>query len=98
MAREQGDFGPGGGIVEPDADAAAHRYPRAVGRIGHRAVATWFTSTMAAVPPSSGLRKVNMLCTGRGSPASVSSPIWVISFAGWFCRGKSNTGLFAVCS
>ena len=21
---------------------------------------------------------------------------WVISFAGWFCRGKSNTGLFAV--
>ena len=40
MAREQGDFGPGGGIVEPDADAAAHRYPRAVGRIGHRAVAT----------------------------------------------------------
>ena len=35
MACEKGDFGPRGGIVQPDADAAGHCYPRAVRRRGH---------------------------------------------------------------
>ena len=35
---EKGDFGSGGGIVEPDTGGAGHREPRAIGRIGHRPV------------------------------------------------------------
>ena len=35
MAREQGNFGPGVGIVEPDAGAGAHRQACSVRRPGH---------------------------------------------------------------
>ena len=38
MPRQQGNFGTGVGIVEPDAERTGHRQPRAIGRIGHRSV------------------------------------------------------------
>ena len=64
MTREQGQFGPGVGIVDPYPYIAGHSYPPAVRRIGDRAVTIADVSFAEAGDSAIGQPPAGMvLCT-----------------------------------